>query len=565
VATIALLRVQLSIDSDKASASALWSQALQSVQALAVSKRSVFALIHLARIAQTEQLVNDDAQLLQLLKQAEQRSETLNDARLLSYALGYQGSWHEKHKQWQQAEQLTAKAADAAQRNNTLESLYLWEWQAARLHAAQHRDEQALAAYRRAVFSLQQVRQELATSQSFREQINPLFLSLADVLLQKARASHDPAQTQALLQEARSTVEQLKSAELQDYFQDRCVANFKEKSQGLEQVAKKTAVLYPILLPDRVEILLSFQEGLQQFIVPVSSQVLNEHIHDFRYKLEKRTTFQYLQAAKQLHQWLIQPLLPALHSHQIETLVIVPDGALRSIPFAALYDGKQYLIEQFALATTPSLSLTNPQSLPASHIEVLLNGLTQSVQGFAALPNVKQELQAIHEQFEHSQVLENQDFQSSSLGNALLNSPYRIVHIASHGQFDRNPKATFLLSYDGRITMDVLEQYLSASKYRDQPVELLTLSACQTAAGDDRAALGMAGVAVKAGARSALASLWFINDQASSDLITQFYSQLKQGATKAQALRAAQLSLLKDNRYNHASYWAAFLLIGNWL
>ena len=189
----------------------------------------------------------------------------------------------------------------------------------------------------------------------------------------------------------------------------------------------------------------------------------------------------------------------------------------------------------------------------------------QPVQGFAALPHVQQELDAIHAQFANSHILENKDFQNNALSEALISNPYRIVHIASHGQFSRNPKETFLLTYDGRLTMDLLEQYLNASKYREQAVELLTLSACQTATGDDRAALGMAGVAIKAGARSALASLWFINDAASSDLIALFYGNLKQHNSKAQALRQAQRSLLKDVRYHHASYWSPFLLIGNWL
>ncbi|MFZ2725331.1 MAG: CHAT domain-containing protein [Methylococcaceae bacterium] len=565
-ANIAVLRTQITAETqNKTATQVLWEQAVQKVHSLPVSNRSVFALIHLARIAQTANLFNDGKLAMELLQEAQHASETLNDARLLSYALGYQAYWHELQQHWQQAQQLTAQAADAAQRANALESLYLWEWQAARLHVAQQQQAAGLAAYRRAVFDLQQVRQDLASSQSFREQISPLFLGLADLLLKKAAVTSNTEDKQALLQEARATVEKLKTAELQDYFQDRCVANFKEKSQGLEQVAPKTAVLYPILLPDRLEMLVSFEQGLQQVTVPVSSKELNANIRDFRYKLEKRTTFQYLRPAQQLHRWLIEPLLSSLRAKQVETLVIVPDGALRTIPFAALHDGKQYLIEQFALATTPSLALTNPQALPTGHIDVLLNGLTQSVQGFVALPYVQQELDAIQSQFTDSHILENQAFQGDALGEALATNPYRIVHIASHGQFSRNPKETFLLTYDGRLTMDALEHYLSASKYRDQPVELLTLSACQTATGDDRAALGMAGVAVKAGARSALASLWFINDEASSDLIEQFYSHLKQHDSKAQALRGAQVTLLKDARYRHASYWSPFLLIGNWL
>jgi CHAT domain-containing protein len=127
-------------------------------------------------------------------------------------------------------------------------------------------------------------------------------------------------------------------------------------------------------------------------------------------------------------------------------------------------------------------------------------------------------------------------------------------------------RQTFLLAYDGKLTMDGLEKLISPSRYRDQPISLLTLSACQTAAGDDRAALGLAGVAVKAGASSALASLWFINDQSASMLVAEFYTQLRQpGMSKADALRNAQLRMLADKRFSHPSYWSPFLLIGNWL
>ena len=143
-----------------------------------------------------------------------------------------------------------------------------------------------------------------------------------------------------------------------------------------------------------------------------------------------------------------------------------------------------------------------------------------------------------------------------------------MVHIASHGEFAGDPKKSFLLTYDGRLDMDGLEQLIKLSRFRDEPVELLTLSACQTAAGDDRAALGLAGVAIKAGARSALATLWFINDQASSLLVRRVLPPARASSrrpSKAKALQAAQLAIMADLRYRHPAYWSPFLIIGNWL
>ena len=143
---------------------------------------------------------------------------------------------------------------------------------------------------------------------------------------------------------------------------------------------------------------------------------------------------------------------------------------------------------------------------------------------------------------------------------------FPIVHIASHGQFSSDLDDTFILAADGKLTLERLDQLLGPLRFRDEPIELLTLSACQTAAGDDRAALGLAGVAVKAGARSALATLWYINDQASSELVAEFYRQLRApSVSRATALQRAQIHLLDDPNYQHPAYWAPFLLINNWL
>jgi len=164
-----------------------------------------------------------------------------------------------------------------------------------------------------------------------------------------------------------------------------------------------------------------------------------------------------------------------------------------------------------------------------------------------------------------SRLLGNEAFRVPAMRAAMDATPYSVVHIASHGEFDSDPRRTFLLTWDGRMTMDVLERLMKSGRLRDEPVELLTLSACRTAAGDDRAALGLAGVAVKSGARSALATLWYINDEASSLLVTEFYRSLAAGPVdKARALQVAQARLLSEPRYRHPGYWAPFLLIGNW-
>jgi CHAT domain-containing protein len=218
------------------------------------------------------------------------------------------------------------------------------------------------------------------------------------------------------------------------------------------------------------------------------------------------------------------------------------------------------------MAMTPSLRLTDPRPIRRDNINLLLNGLTQSVQGFPPLVHVASELDAIQDLYGGT-VLEDKSFRRASVQQALTENQYSIVHFATHGKFSGQVRDSYILTYDGKMNMDDLEQFVGVSWFRqDQPVELLTLSACETAVGDDTAALGLASVAIKAGARSALASLWSISDEASSELISNFYRELQNPElSKAQALQRAQVAFLDDQRYRHPGYWAPFLLIGNWL
>ncbi len=250
----------------------------------------------------------------------------------------------------------------------------------------------------------------------------------------------------------------------------------------------------------------------------------------------------------------------------IDTLVFIPGGALRTIPFAALHDGNQFLISKYALAITPGLDLTDPQPIGGQDLKILAVGLTESVQNFPSLPFVAEEIQAIQREYPVTDLMVNENFSVMGLGTALKDEKFTIVHIASHAQFGRDVSDTFLLAYDDKLSLDGLDQSVGLLKYREDPLELLTLSACETAAGDDNAALGLAGVAVKSGARSALATLWHINDLASSILVGEFYHQLKDSKlTRAQALQRAQLKLYHDRRFQHPGYWSPFLLISNWL
>ena len=331
----------------------------------------------------------------------------------------------------------------------------------------------------------------------------------------------------------------------------------------LDTVSKMAVVVYPIVLPDRTEVLVNMPSGLKRFSVPVTAAALTKEVNTFRKMLEKSTTFEFLPHAQTLYDWLIRPMEKELAG--ADTIVFVPDGPLRTIPIGALHDGKQFLIAKYATAITPGLDLTDPRPLKREGARVLLAGLTDGVQGFPPLPFVSSELKEIQGMYTNNLLL-NKGFSSASLEKELQNKEFSIVHIASHGNFGSDVNNTFLLTYDDKLTMDKLSQYIGLFRFRSEPLELLTLSACETAAGDERAALGLAGVTIRAGARSALATLWHVNDQASSSLVGEFYKQLTSpSVSRAMALKNAQLKLMSDRSYEHPAFWAPFLLINNWL
>jgi CHAT domain-containing protein len=551
------------------------SQAIEAINALQPSHEKVFLLL---KTGETDQQLKTDGDRTRFLRRAHDSaaqalkiSEAIQDRAGTSYAVGTLGHLYETDKQLDAALSLTRRAIFAAQEGQLPDALYRWQWQVGRILRAQGKTDEAIASYRRAVQTLQPIRHDIAlgygnaqTQQSFRESLGPLFYELADLLLADSEKEKDQEQT--LLREARETVEQLKAVELEDYFRDECVNTVRAKTESLEKVDARSAVMYLIPLPNRTEILVGLSSGLRRFRADINSSDLIAEVREFRRNLETRTTYQYLEQAQHLYDLIIRPVHSLLTENQIETIVFVPDGALQTIPLAALHDGKKFLVEEFAVTVTPGLSVVEPRPLERKHAQVLLSGLSDAVQGFSALDFVPEEIKDVENEY-RGEVLLNNSFKTAALEKKMSGEQFSIVHIASHGKFDRDSRKTFVLTYDDKLTLNDLESVIRPSQYRGKPVELLVLSACQTAAGDDRAALGLAGVAVKAGARSAVASLWFVNDQSTAAFVSELYNQLRQApaVSRAKAVQAAQVKMLRDRRFRHPCYWAPYLLIGNWL
>jgi CHAT domain-containing protein/tetratricopeptide (TPR) repeat protein len=534
------------------------------------SRPLVYAKVNLAKNLidlQTKQSFADDLneEIENLLQQTLKQAKELKDTRAESSVLGTLGHYYEQQQQWQIGRQFTEQALNLAQTLNASDLAYQWQWQLGRLLRVQGNKQDAIAPYTEAVNNLQSLRSSLVAANadaqfSFRESVEPVYRELVGLLL-------DVNPSQAQLQQAREVIESLQLAELENFFREACLDAHPKQ---IEEVDTTAAVIYPIILRDRLAVILSLPDGSLSYYATYLPQTEIEHTIDNLHQSfnpifsnQKR-----LELSQQVYNWLIQPAEADLSEHQIKTLAFVLDGSLRNIPMAALYDGQKYAIEKYNIALTPGLQLLPSAGLQQDKLKAIIAGVSESNQGFASLPGVQQELTQISTQLP-SQLLLNEEFTDANFQKQLEKTTAPIIHLATHGQFSSTPEDTFIVTWNDRIKVDRLENLLRTREIaRINPIELMVLSACQTAAGDNRAALGMAGMAVRSGARSTLATLWSVKDESTTRLIDKFYQQLVQSQSnvnKAEALRQAQLTLIDSPDFNHPFYWSPFVLVGNWL
>jgi CHAT domain-containing protein len=431
-------------------------------------------------------------------------------------------------------------------------------------------------AIRRAIASVEDIRSDLARSQlvsdlgrGFREFAGRPYLLLADHLLRGPYASAE-AERKAL-REARDAMESFRTWEVNDFYRDDCVNLALSKARDLDRIGdEEVAVVYVIPLEDRIELLIGHDRGLRRFTSAVPGEALLASARRFRHHLESDgAKAELYEEAGWLYRQLIEPAVGLLRERGVHHLVFVPDGSLGNVPLGALYDtpNKRFLLEDFSVSVAPNLSLLEPTGDSEGGAPLFAGGLSESVQGFSAIPEVAGELERVSGMYAQRQVLLNGQFTSEAIRASLSNSPADIVHLASHGEFLGRAGGCFLLTHDGRITLDDLEVMIRPRKYVGTPVNLLCLSACRTAAGDDRAALGLAGASVKSGARSVLATLWNVKDESPAEIVTDFHRYLRdhpKGLGKAEALRRAQLEFLQRDRTTHPTRWAPFILVGAW-
>ncbi|MBW4493705.1 MAG: CHAT domain-containing protein [Oscillatoria princeps RMCB-10] len=359
------------------------------------------------------------------------------------------------------------------------------------------------------------------------------------------------------------------------------------------QTGNRSAIIYVTALPDQLELVMFPPEGhpIRKTVPAASREELLKVVADFRDRVTNpvyRNSTGYLKPAAQLYQWLIAPIEPELQAAKIDTLLFSMDAGLRGLPVAALHDGKQFLVEKYSLALIPSVSLMDTRYQPLQGKQVLAMGASEFPDQ-KPLFAVPVELSEITQKLWQGKALLNQEFTRDNLMQQRYNYPYPMIHLATHGEFKPGDISnSYIALWNDKLRLDELRNI----SLNNPPVELLVLSACRTAVGDEKAELGFAGFAVAAGVKTAVASLWYVSDAGTLGLMAEFYQHLADAKIKAEALRQAQLAmirgdvrieegelrqtgirggvslpaeLLKEGNHNlsHPYYWSGFTMIGS--
>ncbi|NET40421.1 CHAT domain-containing protein [Okeania sp. SIO2B3] len=397
------------------------------------------------------------------------------------------------------------------------------------------------------------------------------------------------------------TLEQNRNNEFTDHLgedpstQNISIKNIREVLTDIaRETGKNSAIIYVTAYQEELQLVLytSDSDPILKTIPAANRQQLMEVVLQLRVQVtnpSRRKTQSYLPPAQKLYNWLIRPISAELEAANIDTLLFSMDEGLRTLPVAALHDGEQFLVEKYSLSLIPSISLMDINYRPIQDTRVLAMGASEFIE-HNSLPAVPVELKTISQQLWKGTQFLNQDFTRNNLLNQRQNYPYPIIHLATHAEFRPGAISNSYIQLWGNQQLQLDE--IRELGWNDPPVELLVLSACRTAVGDKNAELGFAGLAVAAGAKSALASVWYVSDEGTLGLMTEFYTQLNNAKIKAEALRQAQLAMLRgevvitegqlrgtaargavvlpselgkfeNQNLSHPYYWAGFTMVGS--
>lgn len=373
------------------------------------------------------------------------------------------------------------------------------------------------------------------------------------------------------------------------------VQSFPDLQGTLRRLESKTglkpAILYTFARPEQLDVILVIPDAppIYRVVREAPRDRVLKAVIDLRAAITTpvaRISNTYRPPAEQLYRWIVGPVAEELVRHQVDTIAFSMDRGMRSLPVSVLHDGQQFLIEKYSVGLIPSINLTDTQFEPIRSAPVLSFGASEFTD-LPPLPAVPVELATIQRLIPRDKTFLNEEFNLENLKRQRRSNPFPILHLATHADFrPGSPQDSFVRLWDRRLAVSDL-RYLGLGS---PPVELLVLSACRTAIGDESAELGFAGFAVDAGVKSVVASLWYVSDEGTLGLMAGFYDALRSAPIKAEALRRAQVAMLRgqtraeDGRLvfpggvvdlppessklatfslAHPYYWASFTTIGS--
>lgn len=542
----------------------------------------------------------------ELLKQAIEIAQKIGNLRAESFAKGELGNIYECSREYSEALKITQEARFAAEQGlKAPDSLYLWEWQTGRILKKQGKIKQAILAYEKSLNTLESIRKDILTTSrdtqfDFRDTIEPIYRDLVKMRLgletplqasNKSLVSKKNDINNNNFRSLLKTVDNFQLAQLQNYFGNDCDINDFLRDDNDEVIDKKTAIIRTVIFDKKTAIILRLpnqDDNYSNYYTtnPISRQKLRLQINNYRKGLQEIREKSYdKKLAEDIYEWMIKPFKEQLDNASITKLVFIHDGILRSVPMAPLYDGKEFLVKKYAIATTPTLRLIEKKPLKRKELRVLALGLNEAAkvknqyfkeQSFSVLEHTINEIDKVLGNI-RGKKLDNDEFIKEILEKELKQNTYSVLHFATHGKFDTDPRNTYLVmgkgkgkAYNQVLTFNELDELIRKYSRSIEPLEILTLTACETAVGNKRSALGLAGVTVQAGAKTAIASLWVVNDKSTSLFAADFYDKLVSNPkiSKADALKEVQNDFIKGNKgtkYQHPGYWSSFILIGNWI
>ena len=494
------------------------------------------------------------------------KADALQDFRLRSMAYGTLGKIYLKAEQLEDALKVFDTALKLAQTRRENSLAYQWSWQIAQIYQTRGQITDAISAYDTTLKHLDQVRTMLVSANSdlqfsYKESVEPVYHQYLQLLL-----SSPTPDFQLVLE----TKQQLQVAELENYL--KCskldVVNV-ERPQTSQQASR----IHIFKLGEQIEVIAQTPQGFyrhQPDTVALENDLLNflQLLDGQQFRKTPQTNIpKYAQA---IYQHLLGPIQSQLPENS--SLIFHLDSHFQNLPMALLHDGQSYLIKQHSIKIALNTQLRQTQPTRLDNINVLFAGLSDSAPSFHQpnvppnlnpLPEVEQELEGVSQNSNLLNTLLNQNFTTDRLQRA-INPGTEVLHIASHGQFSSDLRQTFLLAYNELILAHKFHDLINdKSEIGQASLELLILSACQTAKGDRRSTLGLAGLAVQAGSKNTLASLWLADSKSTTQLIKLFYQGLSEGMSKAQALQKAQIQLIDSDHFSHPYYWGNFILVGS--